>query len=256
MADGASGRLYAKLELLVPALRTTVERVWQGPDVAAAYRRYLVTMHSISRSAVPLLEAALKRATELAANDPVAEGIIPFLSRHIPEESGHDGWVLEDLEAAGGDPREALEQVPSATVAALVGAQYYWIRHYHPVALLGHLAAVEGYPPGLQFAERMVRATGLPREAFRSIARHARIDIQHRRDIRSSIDAQDLSEDQERVLGITGLSTVEGLITVFDELARGGPSAMPLVVQPAGIPDLSHLTMVEHTGAAAAPSLT
>ena len=34
-----------------------------------------------------------------------------------------------------------------ATAAALVGAQYYWIRHVHPVALLGYVMLLEGYPP-------------------------------------------------------------------------------------------------------------
>ena len=30
--------------------------------------------------------------------------------------------------------------MPSPAVAALVGSQYYWLLHHHPVALLGFVA--------------------------------------------------------------------------------------------------------------------
>jgi hypothetical protein len=41
------------------------------------------------------------------------------------------------------EPAQTLSIRPSANVAALVGAQYYWILHHHPVALLGYMATLE-----------------------------------------------------------------------------------------------------------------
>ena len=55
-------------------------------------------------------------------------------------------WPTESS-ATGTDPGEALDRIPSPKVAAMVGAQYYWLRHYHPVSLLGHITAIEGYHP-------------------------------------------------------------------------------------------------------------
>ena len=37
--------------------------------------------------------------------------------------------------------------MPPPSVAGLVGSQYYWILHHHPVAFLGYVALMEGYPP-------------------------------------------------------------------------------------------------------------
>ena len=42
--------------------------------------------------------------------------------------------------------QEPLRQIPSSQVATLVGAQYYWLRHYHPISLLGHMMVMEGCP--------------------------------------------------------------------------------------------------------------
>ena len=57
-----------------------------------------------------------------------------YLGTHLEEEASHDIWTLEDLEAAGFDADAAAAQMPSPDLAAMVGAQYYWIRH-HPVLI-------------------------------------------------------------------------------------------------------------------------
>ena len=59
--------------------------------------------------------------------------------------------------------RRRVARMPSPTVAALVGSQYYWIFHYHPVALLGFVALfVEGHPPTPQLIEVLNERTGFP----------------------------------------------------------------------------------------------
>jgi hypothetical protein len=68
---------------------------------------------------------------------------MPYLERHIEEERHHDEWTLDDLAAVGIEPAQTLAIRPTANVAALVGAQYYWILHHHPVALLGYMATLE-----------------------------------------------------------------------------------------------------------------
>ena len=101
------------------------------------------------RTMVPLMEAALGRARELAPDDPVAEGLAAYLEKHIPEEMHGDepgGAALDDLEALGIDPVELQAQLPPPKMAALLGAQYFWIFHYHPVAILGFLY-LEAYHP-------------------------------------------------------------------------------------------------------------
>jgi len=214
----AGERLQAKLELGYPAVRESSERIWLSPFVAELYPVYLATMHGVVRSAVPLMEAALDRARALAPDDGVAAGLVPYFAHHAPEEAGHDRWLLEDLEALGHDPQEVLDRIPSAAVASLVGAQYYWLRHVHPVSLLGHMAFVEGYPPQPGFAERLRELTGHPAEAFRAIRRHERLDIRHRAELYEAIDALPLSPEHETLIGISALHTMRGAIDVFEQI--------------------------------------
>ena len=68
-------------------------------------------------------------------------------------------------------------------MASLVGSQYYWIFHTHPVALLGYIAVLEGNPAPIEFLNEVVERTGLPRAAFGSMFKHAALDLQHRNDL-------------------------------------------------------------------------
>lgn len=219
----ASARLRAKLDLAYPAARAESERVWTSTYLRELYPVYLATLHGIVRSAVPLMQAALQEARARADGDEVAAGLVPYFEHHAPEEDGHAGWLLEDLEELGIAREPVLAQMPSPAVAALVGAQYYWLRHHHPVSLLGHMAFVEGYPPQPGFSERLRELTGYPREAFRAIRRHERLDIRHRRELHEAIDALPLTREHETIVGVSALHTVRGAIDVFAQIAAAVP---------------------------------
>src|SRR5918995_499983 len=91
--------------------------------------------------------------------------------------------VLPVLESIGVPPDQVLSRVPSPTIAALVGSQYYWVQHVHPVGLLGYIAMFECYPPARQDIDRVQAATGYGPEAFRTLLLHADLDIQHGHDL-------------------------------------------------------------------------
>jgi hypothetical protein len=216
--DTPSQRLRAKLDLAIPVLQLEAERIWSSPRLAELYPAYLRAMHGIVRAAVPLMSAAIDQARALARTDDVAAGVADYLARHVDEERGHDRWLLEDLEATGSDPEEPLRRMPSARIATLVGAQYYWLRHHHPVSLLGHIAAIEGYHPPIGFAERLAASTGFAETAFRAIARHERLDIRHKRELYEAIDRLPLAPEHETALGVSGLHTMHATIDVLAEV--------------------------------------
>jgi hypothetical protein len=223
----AAARLKAKLDLGFPAMRAATERVWQSPHVRELYPVYLTTLHGIVRSASPLIEAGRDRAAELAPVDDVAAGLVPYYAHHAPEEKGHEEWLLEDLEALGGDVEHARTRIQPPLVASFVGAQYYWLRHQHPVSLLGHMAFIEGYPPAVGFSERLREATGYPREAFRAIRRHERLDIRHRDELFETIDGLPLEPWHETLMGVSALHTMRAAIDVFGEIYAAVPAATP-----------------------------
>jgi hypothetical protein len=220
----ASQRLRVKLEMAYPAVAETSSRLWGDERVRELYPMYLTIWHGIVRSAVPLIEAARDRALVLAPDDEVAAMLVSYFEHHGPEEKGHDVWLLEDLEALGGDREAALHRLPSPRVATLVGAQYYWLRHAHPVSLLGHMGVVEGYSPPDGFADRLMELTGHPRDAFRAIRRHERLDIKHKRELYELIDRLPLTPEHEKLIGIAGLHTMQAAVEVFAEIHASLPS--------------------------------
>ena len=216
----ASRRLRGKLELAAGALDAAAVPVWQGADAAALYPQYLAALHGVARGAVPLMEAALARCRALAGGDDVAAGLAPFLERHIPEEAGHDDWLLDDIAALGGDPAAVRERLPGASVAAMNGAQLWWIEHAHPVALLGHAEVLEGFPPDPAMLDQFQRETGLPDDGLRFFRRHAEIDLRHRDEIHACLDGLPLDAGLESLIGTSALHTTGMLVRLYAEVAR------------------------------------
>jgi hypothetical protein len=92
--------------------------------------------------------------------------------------------------------------MPSAAVAALVGCQYYWIYHHHPVAFLGYVALMEGYPPTPELIETLMARTGYAEEAFRTFTQHAELDPGHRDHLDRTLDSLPLTaRDEALVVG-------------------------------------------------------
>ncbi|SEE65642.1 Iron-containing redox enzyme [Streptomyces sp. 2231.1] len=220
--------LRTKIELVLPGLQATAHRLFRSPHLVALYPEYLCALHAIIRSTVPLMELALERSLRLADDDPVARGVATYLRRHIREEQGHDEWVREDLAAIGFDPDEPLRRLPSPAVATLVGAQYYWIKHYHPACLLGHIAVVEGYPPPRQLSDDLAARTGYPRAGFRTLERHAVLDTRHRDELMETLDGLPLSPDLHKALGVSALHTVDGATQVIEEVLASESLPAPL----------------------------
>ncbi|MDF5759100.1 iron-containing redox enzyme family protein [Spongiactinospora sp. TRM90649] len=211
---GAGEALRAKIELVLPGYLATVRAMWDG-DAAARYPGYLAMLHTVMRASVPLLEAALAECRARADRDPVAGRLAGYYARHAREERGHDEWVRQDLAALGEDPDGPLAHAPGAAVAGLVGAQYYWLRHYHPCSLLGYIAVVEGYPPSPGWVGWLRRTTGHPAAAFRTLTRHAELDPGHRDDLYRLLGDLPLTPEQESAIGLSALHTLRGLIALL-----------------------------------------
>lgn len=216
VSTGESARLRRKLELALPLFVATGRRLWEHPQIRDLYPEYLVATHGIIRASVPLMERALERAQAAASEDAAAEGLAEYLDHHVDEERGHDDWLLEDLEVLGRPREEVLARPPSASVAALVGAQYYWIEHYHPVALLGYIGLLEGYPPTIADVDALMARTGYEREAFRTLIRHAELDPLHRDDFDEALDRLPLTAEQSAVMGLSGLHSINAFTRVVE----------------------------------------
>jgi hypothetical protein len=154
---------------------------------------------------VPLTEAALARARALG-DDRLAD----YLAEHVDEELHHDDTLLADLEILGIEKSSVLERIPSPQVAALVGQQYYWILHFHPIAFLGYVAVMEGFPPTPELIALLIARTGFPREAFTTYLEHAELDPGHRDHLDRTLDSLPLEPWHETALGVSAIATAPG----------------------------------------------
>jgi hypothetical protein len=224
---GNAWRLRQKIGLVFPRQAAAAGALMTHPRLKELYPDYLFLIHCVARAAVPVMEAARARAAELAPDDAVAALLASYLARHIPEEHGHAEWVLEDLEEIGGRRADILDRVPSPSLASLMGSQYYWIYHYHPVALMGHLAVVEGYPPTVELVQDLMARTGYSRLAFRALYRHALLEPSHRDDVDAVMDTLPLTSEQTTLIGVSALHTVSLITTAFHELLDRYPLLEP-----------------------------
>jgi len=210
--------LRTKIELTCGDLGRALAALWQHPDPADRFPRFLVLLHQIMRASVPLMEEALLVGRERIGFDPTAAPLVAYLTTHLEEEVDHDIWTLEDLQAAGFDASVVWEQMPTPNLAAMVGAQYYWIRHHHPLALLGYIAILEGNPPSDSHINWLQRNSGLPEGTFRTYRLHGNLDPGHQQELWDMIDTLPLSSEQAALLALSAFHTARSLAACLDGL--------------------------------------
>ena len=199
MLGRSATSIKARVELYTALLTSAAEKMMHEKDLRAAICNHLVLLHQITRASVPLMEAA-HRHILASPPDPVSSIFGPYLLQHIEEESNHDVWTLDDLESVGIDRATVLAAPPPRIVAALVGAQYYWIFHYHPVALLGYMLMLESNAPSEAFVDEMTARTGLPEQAFNTHRIHATLDPGHQADLYHLLDRLPLTDDHVQLI--------------------------------------------------------
>ncbi len=220
---GASARLRRKLELVLPAFEMPGRLLLNHPRARELYPPYMAAGSYVSLVMVPLMEVALGRARARAPTDPVADGLIAYLERHIVEEMHGDepgGASLDDLAAVGIDT-DALRVRPlPEKIAALIGTHYFRILHAHPVAILG-LLWLEAYPPHAPLVEELIERTGLPRDGFRQLLLHSELDVRHGEELHEVVDALPLEPWHEELIGLGALQTMAFLIDVWLDVVAG-----------------------------------
>lgn len=139
---------------------------------------YLVMMYQIIVASEDLLEVGVEVSGDIALRE--------YFTKHLSEEKGHARMLGQDLAKHGVD----VSLVPPYRLAIeLAGAQYYYILHQSPYALLGYLAVMEGFPMSVQDVEELVSIHG--ESLNRTLMLHAKVDIDHRKELFKVIDSVD-----------------------------------------------------------------
>jgi hypothetical protein len=220
--------LRGKISLFSGTLSAAAHGFWTHPDFPNAYREYICHTHSIIRATVPLMRAAIGALQQPRyADDPLAQPMLDYLVQHAEEETGHDNWILDDGEAMGMSRESVLQRQPAQFASHIVGAQYYWIHHYHPVAFLGYIAVMEGEPATTEFFEDVARRNNLPNKAISSFLYHTKIDPRHKADLDRLLDRLELKPDDNELISLSAIRTIGYLTEMLKAVNRSVPPEAP-----------------------------
>lgn len=182
-----SDLLFDRLDRVVGCLGDGGAPRGYDPDDPTTLARWLKLMWHVVRASVPLLEVAIDRLGALPPS-PFHADLTDYYVRHADEERDHDRWLEDDLAVLGVSGDALRSELPPDSIAAMVGAQYYLIRHYHPAVLLGYMALLEGYSVPPARVEELQARSAAPAAAWRTYLFHAREDPHHRADLCRLID--------------------------------------------------------------------
>jgi pyrroloquinoline quinone (PQQ) biosynthesis protein C len=116
------------------------------------------------------------------------------LFEYIDEERGHEEWILEDIEAFGGDPESVRHSAPRFPCKIMVGHAYFLVDRVSPYGLLGMVHVLEGMAVALASdAVRAIRKTvpGGSDAGFKYLTTHSDLDVEHTKLFEKLIDEID-----------------------------------------------------------------
>ena len=138
------------------------------------YLDFLTQAYHHVKHTFPLLAFAAARTTDEAYQDALVE--------YMEEERGHEKWILNDIEAMGGDEDAVREGKPGIACQVMVGYTYYAIEWVSPYAMLGSVHVLEGMSTLLadQAADAIQRSLAhRGNDGFSYLRSHGALDIEH-----------------------------------------------------------------------------
>jgi pyrroloquinoline quinone (PQQ) biosynthesis protein C len=101
------------------------------------YRRLLLELYQFVWHFNPICAAAASRVQDEHRQ------VRYFLYEHMQEESGHEEWIGNDLQAVGVSKLALAEHQPTSSTLALVGYNYWSADRRHPCSVLGMMYSLE-----------------------------------------------------------------------------------------------------------------
>jgi pyrroloquinoline quinone (PQQ) biosynthesis protein C len=140
------------------------------------YRKLLLELYHVVWHFNPVCAGAASRVPDQHRQ------VRYFLYEHMHEESGHEQWVMNDLEALGVSPATTAAYLPSIDTLALCGFNHWAADRRHPCSVLGMLYALEVIASvyGGTFASAIRESLLLDGDRGVSfISSHATMDTEH-----------------------------------------------------------------------------
>ena len=191
-----------------------------GDVTRELYVAFLTQAYHHVRHTVPLLMAVGARVPDRHAW--LRDAILHYLE----EETGHDEWILNDIERAGGDRAAAAASEPAVATEAMVAYAYDTVMRRNPLGFFGMVHVLEGTSVALALnaAGRIQQALQLPSNAFTYLKSHGELDKEHIDDLAGILER--LTEDDDRQAVVR---CARGIYWLYGQMFRGLDTAVPLM---------------------------
>lgn len=139
------------------------------------YIDYLTQAYHHVKFTVPLLMAVGARLPESY------EWLRSAVAEYIEEELGHQEWVLNDIEACGGNKETVRNSKPAVETELMIAYAWDLVNRVDPIGFFGMVHVLEGTSVNLaDYAADQIQATlGLPEQSFSYLRSHGSIDQSH-----------------------------------------------------------------------------
>jgi pyrroloquinoline quinone (PQQ) biosynthesis protein C len=173
-----------------------IQRALSGQITRELYIAFLTQAYHHVRHTVPLMMAVGSRLPERLAW--LQEEILEYLD----EEHGHEEWILNDIEAAGGDRVAAARSRPDVATETMVAYAYDMVTRRNPVGFFGMVHVLEGTSVALALraADEVQKVLGLPNQAFSYLRSHGALDREHVHHLAGILNRLDTDADRDAVV--------------------------------------------------------
>jgi pyrroloquinoline quinone (PQQ) biosynthesis protein C len=164
------------------------------------YRKLLLELYHLVWHFNPVCAAAASRVPDKLRQ------VRYFLYEHMHEESGHEQWVMNDLEAVGVRQAALLAHQPALTTLALTGYNYWAADRRDPCSVLGMMYTLEVIASvyGGTFAEAIRSSLLLEGDRGVSfISSHATMDAEHMAELRQVLNTVEDDAAREAIVEST-----------------------------------------------------
>jgi len=143
-----------------------------GPE---SYTAFLTQAYHHVKHTAPLLMACGSRLPGRL------EWLREAVGEYINEEMGHQEWILNDIEACGGDREAVRASQPDMATELMVAYAYDVIARGNPVGFFGMVLVLEGTSIALatKAAAALQSTLQLPKHAFTYLNSHGSLDVGH-----------------------------------------------------------------------------
>ncbi len=120
------------------------------------------------------------------------------------EEVGHEEWILNDIEAAGGDKEIARNSTPNLETQVLVAYNYDYITRKNPVGFFGMVFMLESTSTQIanKGADAVKEKLGLSKKAFSYLYSHGELDISHMKFFEETVNKITDPQDQAAIIEV------------------------------------------------------